>query len=211
MPRNLSRQAGTSRVAPIAVGRLPEHALGFRGGRSLFLAVLQWIRLPEPGHQFREGACFRDSSAISTGVAVLLNAVTTPVRALVQTGEPPNLARKGDPIGLTAEAGGFARPNHGLTRSSSFCRGMGELGKFASWNLCFRLSRVCLGGDSPESRLQEALPMRTTDPLPRQPARTALDLSPLDDRVGPLARDRPRPPGRSSRPPDRSRSLPSWI
>src|SRR5208337_2190189 len=26
---------------------------------SLFLAVLQWIRLPEPGHQFREGACFR--------------------------------------------------------------------------------------------------------------------------------------------------------
>ena len=36
-------------------------------------------------------------------------------RASVQTGEPPNLARKGDPIGLTAEAGGFARPNHGLT------------------------------------------------------------------------------------------------
>ncbi len=46
---------------------------------------------------------------------MLLNAVTTPVRALVQTGEPPNLAREGDPIGLTAEAGGFARPNHGLT------------------------------------------------------------------------------------------------
>ncbi len=32
-----------------------------------------------------------------------------------KTGEPPNLAREGDPIGLTAEAGGFARPNHGLT------------------------------------------------------------------------------------------------
>ena len=46
---------------------------------------------------------------------MLLNAVTTPVRASVQTGEPPNLAREGDPIGLTAEAGGFARPNHGLT------------------------------------------------------------------------------------------------
>ncbi len=46
---------------------------------------------------------------------MLLSAVTTPVRASVQTGEPPNLARKGDPIGLTAEAGGFARPNHGLT------------------------------------------------------------------------------------------------
>ncbi len=56
-----------------------------------------------------------DSSAISTGVAVLLSAVTTPVRASVQTGEPPNLAREGDPIGLSAEAGGFARPNHGLT------------------------------------------------------------------------------------------------
>ncbi len=50
-----------------------------------------------------------------------LSAVTTPVRASVQTGEPPNLAREGDPVGLTAEAGGFARPNHGLTRSSSFC------------------------------------------------------------------------------------------
>ena len=37
----------------------------------------------------------RDSSAISTGVAVLLSAVITPVRASVQTGE--------------------ARPNHGLT------------------------------------------------------------------------------------------------
>ncbi len=46
---------------------------------------------------------------------MLLSAVTTPVRALVQTGEPPNLAREGDPIGLAAEAGGFARPNHGLT------------------------------------------------------------------------------------------------
>ena len=46
---------------------------------------------------------------------MLLSAVTTPVRASVQTGEPPNLAREGDPIGLTAEAGGFARPNHGLT------------------------------------------------------------------------------------------------
>ncbi|MGA7502093.1 MAG: hypothetical protein WBX00_35825 [Isosphaeraceae bacterium] len=63
-----------------------------------------------------------DSSAISTGVAVLLSAVTTPVRASVQTGEPRNLAREGDPIGLTAEAGaggtplaGSARPNHGLT------------------------------------------------------------------------------------------------
>jgi len=42
---------------------------------------------------------FGDSSAISNGVAVLLIAVTTPVRALVQTGEPPNLAREGDPIG----------------------------------------------------------------------------------------------------------------
>jgi hypothetical protein len=58
---------------------------------------------------------YRDSSAISTGVAVLWSAATTPVRASVQTGEPPNLAREGDPIGLTAEAGGFARPNHGLT------------------------------------------------------------------------------------------------
>src|SRR5271157_6484412 len=56
-----------------------------------------------------------DSSAISTGVVVILSAVTTPVRASVQTGEPRNLAREGDPIGLTAEAGGFARPNHGLT------------------------------------------------------------------------------------------------
>ncbi len=46
---------------------------------------------------------------------MLLSAVTTPVRALVHTGEPPNLAREGDPIGLAAEAGGFARPNHGLT------------------------------------------------------------------------------------------------
>ncbi len=46
---------------------------------------------------------------------MLLSAVTTPVRASVQTGEPPNLAREGDPIGLTAEVGGFARPNHGLT------------------------------------------------------------------------------------------------
>ena len=46
---------------------------------------------------------------------MLLSAVTTPIRASVQTGEPPNLAREGDPIGLTAEAGGFARPNHGLT------------------------------------------------------------------------------------------------
>ncbi len=52
---------------------------------------------------------------------MLLSAVTTPVRALVQTGgdprgvTPANLAREGDPIGLTAEAGGFARPNHGLT------------------------------------------------------------------------------------------------
>ena len=46
---------------------------------------------------------------------MLLSAVTTPVRASVQTGEPRNLAREGDPIGLTAEAGGFARPNHGLT------------------------------------------------------------------------------------------------
>ena len=46
---------------------------------------------------------------------MLLSAVTTPVRASVQTGEPPNLAREGDPLGLMAEAGGFARPNHGLT------------------------------------------------------------------------------------------------
>jgi hypothetical protein len=36
------------------------------------------------------------------------------VRASVQTGEAPSLAREGDPIGLTAEAGGFPRPNHGL-------------------------------------------------------------------------------------------------
>ncbi len=62
-----------------------------------------------------------DSSAISTGVAVLLSAVTTSVRASVQTGDDPrgvtpaNLAREGDPIGLTAAVGGFARPNHGLT------------------------------------------------------------------------------------------------
>ena len=52
---------------------------------------------------------------------MLLSDVTTPVRASVQTGDDPrgvtpaNLAREGDPIGLTAEAGGFARPNHGLT------------------------------------------------------------------------------------------------
>ena len=52
---------------------------------------------------------------------MLLSAVTTPVRASVQTGAAPrggipaNLAREGDLIGLTAEAGGFARPNHGLT------------------------------------------------------------------------------------------------
>ena len=58
---------------------------------------------------------------------MLLSAVTTPVRAPVQTGDDPrgvtpaNLAREGDPIGLTAEAGaggtplaGSARPNHGL-------------------------------------------------------------------------------------------------
>ncbi len=57
-----------------------------------------------------DGTLFRDSSAISTGIAVLLSAVTTPGRASVQTGEPPNLAREGDPIGLTSEAGGFARP-----------------------------------------------------------------------------------------------------
>jgi hypothetical protein len=41
--------------------------------------------------------------------------VTTHVSASVQTGEPTNLARQCDPIGLTAEVGGFARPNHGLT------------------------------------------------------------------------------------------------
>ena len=53
---------------------------------------------------------------------MLLSAVTTPGRAAVQTGADPasgvppaNLAREGDPIGLTAEAGGFARPDHGLT------------------------------------------------------------------------------------------------
>ncbi len=43
----------------------------------------------------REQRQLRDSSAVSTGVAVLLSAVTTPVRASVQTGEPPNLAREG--------------------------------------------------------------------------------------------------------------------
>jgi len=41
--------------------------------------------------------------------------VTTHVSASVQTGEPTNLAHQCDPIGLTAEAGGFARPDHGLT------------------------------------------------------------------------------------------------
>jgi hypothetical protein len=48
--------------------------------------------------------------------------VTTHVRASVQTGGSPpfgcgpaNLARECDPIGLTAEVGGCARPNHGLT------------------------------------------------------------------------------------------------
>jgi hypothetical protein len=51
---------------------------------------------------------------------VLLIAVTTPARASVQTGDDPrgvtpaNLAREGDPVGLAAEAGGFARPNYGL-------------------------------------------------------------------------------------------------
>src|SRR5271157_6588475 len=39
MPRNFLRQVGTSRVAPIAVGRLPEHAVGFRGGHSLFFSL----------------------------------------------------------------------------------------------------------------------------------------------------------------------------
>jgi hypothetical protein len=41
--------------------------------------------------------------------------VTPHFSASVQTGEPTNLAREGDPIGLTAEVGGYARPNHGLT------------------------------------------------------------------------------------------------
>jgi len=54
----------------------------------------------------------------------------------------------------------FLNCDHGPTRSSSFCRGMGDLGKLAAWNLCFRPSRVSLGGDSPESRFPEALPMR---------------------------------------------------
>ena len=48
-----------------------------------------------------------------------LQSVTTPVRALVQTGEAANLGREPDlrrwRIGLTAEAGGFARLNHWLT------------------------------------------------------------------------------------------------
>ncbi len=66
---------------------------------------------------------------------MLLSAVTTPVRASVQTGDDPrgvtpaNLAREGDPVSRgeprlrgRAEAGaggtplaGSARPNHGLT------------------------------------------------------------------------------------------------
>ena len=32
-----------------------------------------------------------------------------------RTGDPSSLARKCDPIGLTAEVGGYARPNHDLT------------------------------------------------------------------------------------------------
>ncbi len=69
-----------------------------------------------------------DSSAISTGVAVLLSAVTTSVRASVQTGDDPrgvtpaNLAREGDPIGLTAAAGGFARPKTTVSRPWSQVR-----------------------------------------------------------------------------------------
>ena len=74
--------------------------------------TLQWNRHFDPiiSLSLKKSIKQGDSSAISTRAAVLLIAVTTPVRALVQTGEPPNLARKGDPIGLTAEAGGFARP-----------------------------------------------------------------------------------------------------
>ena len=48
-----------------------------------------------PTRTSREQRQLRDSSAVSTGVAVLLSAATTPVRASVQTGEPPNLARAG--------------------------------------------------------------------------------------------------------------------
>ena len=61
------------------------------------------------------------------------------------------------------------RCDHGRQRSSSFCRGMGDLGKLAAWNLCFRPSRVSLGGDSPESRFPEALPMRQLRLFPDNP------------------------------------------
>ncbi len=50
------------------------------------------------------------SSPNSTRIAVPQVTLTTPVRALAQMGEHPNLAREGDPIGLTTDAGGFARP-----------------------------------------------------------------------------------------------------
>src|SRR5258708_6621910 len=62
-------------------------------------------------------------------------------------------------IGLTAEVGGFARLNHGLTRLSSFCREIGDLVKKTSWRNCFRPSRDLMGCESPEGRLQEAISM----------------------------------------------------
>ena len=99
-------------------------------------------------------------------------AVTTDVSRWFKRGEAPNLARQCDPrgpIALTCEAGGSARPNHALTRSSSFCRGMGDLGKFASWNLCIPLSRVGPGGASPGSQLQEAPPMLQLTLFPDNP------------------------------------------
>ncbi len=52
------------------------------------------------------------------------------VRALVQTGEPPNLARKGDAIGLTAEAGGFARPRPPFGR----CPGLTTVVTWPRWS-----------------------------------------------------------------------------
>src|SRR5271157_300176 len=73
-----------------------------------------------------------DSSAISTGLAVLLSAVTTPVRASVQTGDDPrgvtpaNLAREAiwsalrprlgaSPVRTTVSRPWSQSQNHGLT------------------------------------------------------------------------------------------------
>ena len=57
------------------------------------------VRLLGPFHRSRRALERRDHARQGVG----------------SNGGTPNLAREGDPIGLTAEAGGFARANHGLT------------------------------------------------------------------------------------------------